>query len=201
MILDNDESDEAGTEDKAEDAASELASRPTKSIDTSGPWYDVEEECWIDEPTPRLGSCEPQGVPPTPTQDQPHTLHQSSRPSQDQINQQDISDIAQSTSVESAPHSLPRPSDNGDAGWTEDSMAELEREVGLALVAQVMSSPASVPNSPRPPRSVEAPQDEGQSQDRSETTGSRPEEPRDASRPGTPAQGLEEREQRETRVV
>jgi hypothetical protein len=72
MILDSDELHKAGAGDEAEDAssdvdprhieqdanshdtlaASELASRPTKSIDTSGPWYDVEEGCWIDEPTP-----------------------------------------------------------------------------------------------------------------------------------------------------
>ncbi|KAH6667260.1 hypothetical protein B0J14DRAFT_659238 [Halenospora varia] len=43
-------------------------------------------------------------------------------------------------------------------------------------------------------------QDEIQSQERSETTGSRPEELRDACRCGTPAQGLEW-EQRETRVA
>jgi hypothetical protein len=95
---------------------------------------------------------------------------------------------------------VPRPSDNGDDGWTKDSMAELEKDVGLALVEQAMSS-ASAPNSSRPPRSVEAPRDEDQSQNRSETTGSRPEEPRDASRLGTPTQGLEEREQRETQAV
>ncbi|HYU71966.1 MAG TPA: hypothetical protein VEL31_04730 [Ktedonobacteraceae bacterium] len=78
-------------------------------------------------------------------------------------------------------------------------MAELEKELGPAL--QTMPSSASVPNSSRPPCSVEAPQVEGQSQNRSETSGSTLEEPRDASRPGNPAQGLEEREQRETWAV
>ena len=88
MILD-DESDEAGTGDKAKGAfgdvdngriernasphntfaTSELAPAPTKSIDTSGPWYDVEDGYRIDEPTPRLGSCEQQGVPSAPAQD------------------------------------------------------------------------------------------------------------------------------------
>ena len=79
-------------------------------------------------------------------------------------------------------------------------MAELEKELGLALVEQVDSSSPSTPSSPRP-RSVEAPQDEIKSRERTETTGSRPEELRDASRHGTPAQGLEEWEQRETRMV
>jgi hypothetical protein len=102
--------------------------------------------------------------------------------------------------VELAPHSLPKPSHNGDDGWTEDSIAELEREVGLALVDQVQSIAARAPNSPRS-RSVEALQDGIQSRECTETTGSRLEEPRDASRPGNLAQGLEEWEQRETRVV
>ncbi len=79
-------------------------------------------------------------------------------------------------------------------------MAELEREVGLALVAQAMSSSASVPNSLRP-HSVKALPGKGHSQDNhSETTSSRP-QPRDASRPGTPDQGLKEREQQEAQVV
>jgi hypothetical protein len=103
-------------------------------------------------------------------------------------------------SVEPTPHSLPKPSDNGDDGWTEDHMAELEKELGLALVEQVNSSSASAPSSPRP-RSVQASQDESKSRESTEITGSRPEELRDTSRHGTPAQGLEEWEQRETRVV
>jgi hypothetical protein len=79
-------------------------------------------------------------------------------------------------------------------------MAELEKELGLALgEQQVESSSAGTPTSPSP-RSAEAPQDEIQSRERSETTGSRPEELRDACRRGTPAQGLEW-EQRETRVA
>ena len=92
MNLDDDESDGAGTGDETGDASSdietgrseqdtsphstletsELASGPTKSIDTSGPWYDVEEGRYIniDEPAPRLGYCEQRGVPSTPAQDQ-----------------------------------------------------------------------------------------------------------------------------------
>jgi hypothetical protein len=219
MILDDDESDEADTEDEAEDtsdnadnanvgrieqdasphnalATAELALGLAKETDAPRleEWFDLEEDRYVYEPTSGLGSCEQQGVPSAPAQDQPHTLRQSFGPSQDQTNQQDI------TSVESVPNSLHRPSDDGDDGWTKDSMAELEREVGLALVAQAMSSSASAPSSPRP-RSVEALPGKGHSQDdRSETTGSRP-QPRDASRPGTPDQGLEEREQREAQVV
>jgi hypothetical protein len=34
----------------------EFALRPVKSIDPSGPWYDVEDGYYIDKPAPRLGS-------------------------------------------------------------------------------------------------------------------------------------------------
>lgn len=86
--------------------------------------------------------------------------------------------------MESSLYSFPKPSDNGDDGWTDESMAELDKELGLALIEQGNSSSASSPTSPCP-RSVEAPQDEIQSRERSETTGSRPEELQDAFRHGT----------------
>lgn len=57
------------------------------------PWYDVEEGCYVEEPAPRLGSCEQQGVTSAPAHDQPQTLPQSSQPLLDQINQQDVGNI------------------------------------------------------------------------------------------------------------
>jgi len=212
VILDNDDDlDKAGTGGQAEGASgevdtghieldaslhntfstSELASAPTESIDTSGPWYDVEEGRYIDEPAPGPGSREQYGVPSAPAQ------AQSSKPLQDQTSQHGVGSITRSTSVESALHSLPKLPDSGDDGWTDDSMAELEKELGLALEEQqVESSSAGTPTSPRP-RSVEAPPDETQSRERTETTGSRPEELQDTSRHGT-AQGWE---LQETEVV
>jgi hypothetical protein len=69
-------------------------------------------------------------------------------------------------------------------------MAELEKELGLALEEEQVKSPfAGAPTSS--PLSVEAPQDEIQSRERSETTGGILEELRDASRRGSPAQDLE----------
>jgi len=102
--------------------------------------------------------------------------------------------------VGSALHSLPKYFNSGDSGWTDENMAKLEKEPGLALgEQQVESSSARTPISPSP-RSAEAPQDEIQSRERSETTGSRPKELRDACRCSTPAQGFEW-EQRKTRVA
>ena len=69
-------------------------------------------------------------------QAQPQTLPQSSTPQQDQTNQQGIGSITRSTSEEPALHSLPRSSDSGDDGWTDESMAELEEELESALKEQ-----------------------------------------------------------------
>ena len=80
-------------------------------------------------------------------------------------------------------------------------MAESEKELGLALEEKQAKSPfARVPTSSSP-LSAEAPQDEIQSRERSETTGGILEELRDASRRGSPAQDLEWWEQWETQVV
>ncbi|KAH6668337.1 hypothetical protein B0J14DRAFT_160406 [Halenospora varia] len=131
-------------------ATSELASGPTKSIDTSGPWYDVEEGCYIEERAPGLGPCEQQGVHSAPAQAQPQILPRSSQSPQDQINQQYFLNITESMPVESAPHSLPKLPDSGDDGWTDDSMAELETELGMALEEQGNSPSASTPRSAEP---------------------------------------------------
>jgi hypothetical protein len=173
VILDNNDPDEAGARGEAKGAfgnvdtgrikrdaslhdtfaTSELASAPTKSTDASGLWYDVEEGRYTEEPATGLGSS-------ALAQAQPQSLPQSSKPLQDQTNQQGVDDITQSTSVESALHSLPKPSDNGDDGWTDENMAKLEKELGLALKEQQVESSSAGTPTPPSPRSVEAPQDE-----------------------------------------
>jgi hypothetical protein len=171
-------------------ATSKPALAPTESVDASGPWS-----------APGLGPCEQHGASSALAQAQLQTLSQSSKLLQDWANQQGVDDIPRSTSVESALHSLPRLFDSGDDGWTEENMAELEKELGLALEEQqVESSSAGAPTSPSP-RLVEAPQDETRSREISETTGSRSEELQDARRRSTPAQDLEKWEQQETEVV
>ena len=190
MILDNDHPVEAGAGNEAEGAS---GNGDTGHIERVASLHNTFA-------TSELAS-EPHGVPSTPAQAQPHTLPQSFKPLQDQINQQGVDNITRSTLVESAFHFLPKPSDSGDDGWTDESMAELEKELGLALEEEQVESPfAGAPSSPSP-RSVEAPQDEIQSRERSETTGGILEELRDASRRGSSAQDLEWREQRETQVV
>jgi hypothetical protein len=43
--------------------------------------------------------------------------------------------------VEFALHSLPKPSGSGDDKWTNESMAKLEKELGLALEEEQVKSP------------------------------------------------------------
>jgi hypothetical protein len=169
-----------------------------QSIDASGPWFDVEEGCYVEEPASRLGSCEQQDVPSAPAQNRPQTLLQSFQPLQDQISQQDIGNTTQTISAGPAPYSLPKPPDSSDDGWSEESMAKMARELGLFLGEQISILSANASSLPRP-RSVEALLDESQSRERAETIG-RLEDPQDASRHGTPAQGLGW-EQQETQVV
>jgi hypothetical protein len=156
---------------------SELASAPTESIDTPGPWCDKGRS--IEEPAPGLRPQEQHSSPPAPAQAQPQTGPQSSAPYQYQTSQQGVGSIARSAPKESTLHSLPKPFDSGGEGWTDEDTAELEKELGLALEEQL--------------------QNEIQSRERSGTAGGRLDELRVASRPGTPAQDLEW-EQQETRV-
>ncbi len=93
-----------------------------------------------------------------------------------QTNQQDVGSITRSASVEPALCSFPKPSDSGNDRWTKENMAELEKELGLASEEEQGKSP----------------QDETQNRERTETTGSGPEELQDVSRHGT-TQGLESR--------
>ncbi|KUJ07405.1 uncharacterized protein LY89DRAFT_678007 [Mollisia scopiformis] len=112
---------------------SELASAPTDSIDTSSPcpgtWVSLAAQRAFCSRTSRW------------------------QPLQDQTHQQGVGSITGSTSVESALHSLPKSSDSSDDGWTDENMAELEKELGLALgEQQVESSSARTPISPSPRR-------------------------------------------------
>jgi hypothetical protein len=105
VILDNDDSDDAGAGDKAEGASGDV---DTGCIKQDASLYNTFT-------TSELAS-EPHSVPSASAQAQPQTFPQSSRPLQDQTNQQGVDDITQSTSVEFALHSLPKLPDSGDDG-------------------------------------------------------------------------------------
>jgi hypothetical protein len=131
-----------------------------------------------------------------PAQAQPHTLPHASWPLQNQINQQSV-DITQRTS---ALHFVPKASDSGNDGWTNEDTAELKHELELALGEQPVE-PLSVGSSTTPsPQSIEALQNEIKSRER-EITEDILKELRDFSRRGSPARDLELCEQRETHVV
>ena len=96
------------------------------------------------------------------------------QPLQDQTRQQGIGSITPSTSVESVLHSFPKSSDSFEIRWTDENIAELEKELRLALGEQQVESSSARASTFPSPRSAEATQDEIQSRERSETTGSRP---------------------------
>jgi hypothetical protein len=212
MILDNDEPEEETTEDEADNGtsnietghtkldaspqstlkSSERASRP-KSTDISGPWYDVEEERYVDWPAPKLGPRTPRDVSCSPALDQTKTLPALFIPPQDQINEQHACDITLSSFEEFRAHSSKQNPNDSNNGWTKDQEAELENELMLALVEQGNPSSTSAPSSPRP-RLADAPQVNAMTQECTETTSSRPEQQREASRLGTPAQGWKQQE-------
>lgn len=137
---------------------------PSKPIDPPGPtrWYDIEDECFIDdEPTSGPTLAEATGPPFAPTQDK--LLHRSSGPSQDWDENGRITRYASEEPV--APHFLLESLGEDDEGWRDDNVAVLERELVQALKIQALElqaaaahelpSLASVPSSPRPRRSSE----------------------------------------------
>jgi hypothetical protein len=222
VILDNDDDlDKAGSRGQSEGASdevdtghieldaslrntsstSELASAITESTDASGLWYDIEEDRYIEEPAQGLGSHEQHSVPSTPGQAQLQILPQAPKPLPDQTSQQGVDDITRSTPVESTLYSIPQSSDSGNNRWTDESMAELEKELELALEEQqVEPSSVGTPTSPSL-RSVEEPQNKTQSREHTEATGIRPEGVQDASRHAITAHGLEELGPRESEVA
>ena len=177
MILDDDGPEEESTEDEADNDAgdietghteldaspqstlktSERASRP-KSTDISGPWYDVEEERYVDWPAPKFGPRTPRDMSCSPAPDQTKTLPALSIPPQDQINEQRVCDITPSSFEEFGAHSSNQNPNDSNNGWTEDQEAELENELTLALVEQGNPLSTSAPSSPRPCL-ADAPQD------------------------------------------
>lgn len=150
---------------KADRDASPRSTRPTQdptselSMPADPPsferWYDFEDDRYVYEelpPSPGLGE---QGslISTFTQQDYTHSLHHSSRPSQDQINQHD--DRITPSISEAAPHSLPEPLDNG--GQSYDNVSELEEDRRLGLEEQEKSPLAGGPRSPPPCRSNELP--------------------------------------------
>jgi hypothetical protein len=148
---------------------------------------DLEAGCYIDEESPL--SFEPNeqegSVPSPPAPDCSYSLNASPLPSSRQINQSNEVRITQSESEELVVSSFGQQGD----------------EAGPALVEQAEPSLASAPNFAHPPSFVEASQERRQGLKRSETANSKLERLQSPSLPSTLAQGREEGEQRETRMV
>jgi hypothetical protein len=78
---------------------------PRKSADISGPWYDIEEERYVDWPAPEFGPRTPRDVSFAPRSDQIKTLPALSMPALDQSNEECVYDITPSSFEELGAHS------------------------------------------------------------------------------------------------
>jgi hypothetical protein len=132
--------------DAGADPASELS---------KGPWWDVEDGCYVDDDFRPIPLLEQEGLASTPALAQPHSHHDPPGSSQDQISQYDDDGIGGAPD-EPAPPTLPQPLGESGGGGSDENASELERDMQLAFEEQEKSSsapaPAPAPGSPRPRR-------------------------------------------------
>jgi hypothetical protein len=145
VILEDDGSDTPNLEAAAifilVDANADPPSGPSKK-----PWYDIEDECFLEEDLHPVPPLEQKALVSTRTsmsaQDQRHPLRDSPRSLQDQRNLHDNDKITRNIS-----DTTPESKDKVGEGWNADSVAELEREVQQSLDGQEKVPPTSAPGS------------------------------------------------------
>jgi hypothetical protein len=151
VVLEDDESDtpepvpEATAVSVSVDAGANPASEPSK-----GPWWDVEDECYIDDDLRPIPPLEQEGLASTPVRAQPRFHHHPPRSSQDRINQRD--DGMGGAPDQPALHTLPQPLGENGGGRGDENASELERDKQLASEEQEKSSSAPAADSPHPCR-------------------------------------------------
>jgi hypothetical protein len=144
--------DEADTPEPAPQAAAvsvDASTDPAPKL-SEGPWWDVEDECYVDDDFCPIPPLEQEGLASTPALAQPHPHHDPPGPSQDQISQHD--DGMGGAPDEPAPLTLPQPLSENGGGGSNESASELERDLQLASEEQEKSTSAPAPGSPRPSR-------------------------------------------------
>jgi hypothetical protein len=152
VILEDDESDipepepEAAAVSALVDAGAELPSELSK-----GPWYDVEDECYVDDDLCPIPPLAEEGLASTPTlaHGQPYSYHHPPGSSQDQINQHGNDGTTGGASDEPA-HTLPALLDEDGGRGSHENASKLERDLLPAFGEQKKSSSAPAPSSPRP---------------------------------------------------
>lgn len=152
VVLEDDESDILELEPEAAvvPASVDAGAGPASEL-SQGPWWDVEDECYVDDNLRPFSPLEQDSLASTCTSArvQPYSHHHSPGPSQDQINGHGDAGIGGALD-EPPPHTPPQPVDeNGKRGGNENA-SELERDMQLAFEEQEKSSLDSAPSSPHP---------------------------------------------------
>lgn len=149
VVLEDSESDtpepapQAAAVSVSVDAGADPASELSK-----GPWWDIEDECYVDDDLRPIPPLEQEGLASTPALAQPHFHHHPRGSSQDQVNRHSDGGMGGAPD-EPAPHTLPQPLDENRGGSNENT-TELGRDIQLAFGEQEKSSSATAPRSPRP---------------------------------------------------
>ena len=142
MILEDDESDTPNPEATTE------PSMPTDPPG-HGPWWDVEDGCFVDNDLHPIPSLEQEGLASAPAQGQPHSRQHSPRASQDRVNQHSNDRTTRSALNVPASYTLLQPLDE-NGGGSDENTTELGRDMQLAFGEQEKWSLATAPRSPSP---------------------------------------------------
>ncbi|CZR65297.1 uncharacterized protein PAC_15197 [Phialocephala subalpina] len=129
--------------------------RPPTDPPGHGPWWDVEDGCFVDDDLRPIPPLEQEGLASTPAQGQPHFHHHPPGPSHGRINQHSDDRITRSALNVPVSYTLPQPLDE-NGGGNDENTTELGRDMQLAFGEQEKWFSATAPRSPGPqPQSAE----------------------------------------------
>jgi hypothetical protein len=127
------EDDEADTPDPeaAVVSVSVDAGADTHSQLSNGPWWDVEDEYYIDDDLRLIPLLQQEGLAsvPTPAQGQPHSHHYHSGSSQDQINKHGNDGITGGAADGLTSHSPRTLLDENSGAGSDESASELGKDI------------------------------------------------------------------------
>lgn len=148
MILEDNELDtpdpEAAIVSLSVDTGADPPSEPNK-----GQWWDVEDECYVDDDLCLVSPLEQKGLAFISAPGQPLSRYYLHVSSLDKINQHGDDVTTGGASDEPASHALLTPLDE-NVGEESDEASELENDLLLAFEEQGKSSSVAAPSSPRP---------------------------------------------------
>jgi hypothetical protein len=150
VILEGDESDTPDLEAAVVSVSVDAHADPPFEL-SKEPWYDIEDQCFVGEDLRPIPPLEQRGLASTqstPAQDPPRSLH-SHGSSQDRINLYDNDRVTCVISEELATYTPPESENENGERWSDDNVAELEKELQRSLEGQEKVLSTSAPSSLR----------------------------------------------------